>query len=188
MATDPARNLTTRERILEVALELFATEGFSRTTITAVERRAGLAAGTGSFYRHFHSKEDLLRVVVEREVARCRTESTEARRSVPMPDDPHQRRVLGWEMALHDIQRFALLIRLMMAEGDRVPELREVIVNALEQPTEQLSGELRMKVVLGIAALGGYHLFSFMQGRPFQDMAPETFVEALATFTKPDEN
>ena len=64
----------TRERILDVALDLFAEEGFSGTTITEVERRAGLSPGSGSFYRHFPSKEVLLTAAVEREVERLRAE------------------------------------------------------------------------------------------------------------------
>ena len=47
----------TLERILEAALDLFVKEGYSGTTISEVERRVVLAAGTGSFYSHFSSKE-----------------------------------------------------------------------------------------------------------------------------------
>ena len=69
----------TRERILDAALDLFVEQGFGGTTITAVELRAGLAGGTGSFYRHFRSKEELLRAAVDREVSRCMAEIAEAR-------------------------------------------------------------------------------------------------------------
>ena len=61
----------TRERILDAALELFAEEGFQGTTISEVERRVGLTPGTGSFYRHFPSKEALLQAAVDSEVERC---------------------------------------------------------------------------------------------------------------------
>jgi AcrR family transcriptional regulator len=45
----------TRERILDVALDHFAEHGFAGTSISAIERDVGLAAGTGSFHRHFPS-------------------------------------------------------------------------------------------------------------------------------------
>src|SRR5438128_2202472 len=77
--TVPAARSTTRERILDAAMDLFAQDGFTGTTISEVERRVGLAAGTGSLYRHFPSKEALLRAAVEHEVTKCRAEMEEAR-------------------------------------------------------------------------------------------------------------
>jgi AcrR family transcriptional regulator len=50
-------------RIIEVARRRFALHGYRRTSIAEIARDAGLAAGT--IYRHFESKEDLLRRVVE---------------------------------------------------------------------------------------------------------------------------
>ena len=64
----------TRERILDAALDLFVEQGVRGTTISDIERQVGLAAGTGSFYRHFPSKEALLPAAVEREAAQCMAE------------------------------------------------------------------------------------------------------------------
>ena len=83
---------STRERLLDVALDLFAEEGFRGTTITEVERRAGLTPGTGSFYRHFASKEDLLRAAVDREVERGMVDVEASRAAAPTLDDPRGRR------------------------------------------------------------------------------------------------
>ena len=46
-------------------------EGNGRGGDGEIERRVGFKAGTGSFYRHFNSKEELLEAAVEREVSRC---------------------------------------------------------------------------------------------------------------------
>ncbi len=54
----------TREKILEVATELFFTEGFSKTTTGAIGQRAGVSKGT--IFHHFPTKEDLGLVVLER--------------------------------------------------------------------------------------------------------------------------
>jgi AcrR family transcriptional regulator len=48
----------TRERLLQAALELYTTTGYSRTTTPMLATHAGIAEGT--IYRHFKSKEQLL--------------------------------------------------------------------------------------------------------------------------------
>jgi AcrR family transcriptional regulator len=63
-----ARN--TRERLLDIGLQQFARHGLAATTITEIESQAGLRAGSGSFYRHFASKDELFFTVVERELER----------------------------------------------------------------------------------------------------------------------
>jgi AcrR family transcriptional regulator len=59
LRADAARN---RARVLEVAYETFAAEGLS-VPIDEIARRAGVGAGT--VYRHFPTKEDLYRAVIE---------------------------------------------------------------------------------------------------------------------------
>jgi AcrR family transcriptional regulator len=59
LRADAARN---RARVLEVAYDTFASEGLS-VPIDEIARRAGVGAGT--VYRHFPTKEDLFRAVIE---------------------------------------------------------------------------------------------------------------------------
>jgi AcrR family transcriptional regulator len=59
LRADAARN---RARVLEVAYDTFAAEGLS-VPIDEIARRAGVGAGT--VYRHFPTKEDLYRAVVQ---------------------------------------------------------------------------------------------------------------------------
>src|SRR5262245_26543884 len=59
LRADAARN---RARVLEVAYETFAAEGLG-VPIDEIARRAGVGAGT--VYRHFPTKEDLYKAVVE---------------------------------------------------------------------------------------------------------------------------
>ncbi|MCW2495390.1 TetR/AcrR family transcriptional regulator [Jatrophihabitans sp.] len=49
---------TARERVLEAAVELFAAQGYSATSVSQVIERAGLTKG--GFYHHFASKDQLL--------------------------------------------------------------------------------------------------------------------------------
>jgi AcrR family transcriptional regulator len=64
LRADAARN---RARVLETAYETFAAEGLS-VPIDEIARRAGVGAGT--VYRHFPTKEDLFRAVVESRLRR----------------------------------------------------------------------------------------------------------------------
>lgn len=185
MASTPARRPKTRERILDAALDLFAEEGFRGTTISEIERRVGLAAGTGSLYRHFPSKEALLREAVAREVARCRAEVQAARDALPVLDDPDAMRAQRYEQLLRDFRRFDRLIRLMINEGDRVPELREAIWTAVERPVKESPTDDDAIYAIANAAVGGYYLFSMMQGRPFDNISQQQFVRLLAALTRP---
>src|SRR5262245_18491198 len=115
-------------------MDLFAEVGFSGATISEVERRVGLAVGTGSLYRHFPSKEALLRAAVEREVTRLRDEMAAGRAALGRSADPVEHRLRGYEQMLTDVRRFDRLFRLMLNEGERIPELREAIWAALRRP------------------------------------------------------
>ena len=48
----------TRQKLLDVALELFGDHGFQATSVQMVAQRAGVTKG--AFYHHFESKDDLL--------------------------------------------------------------------------------------------------------------------------------
>lgn len=63
LRADAARN---RARVLAVAYDTFAAEGLG-VPIDEIARRAGVGAGT--VYRHFPTKEDLYRAVVEDRIA-----------------------------------------------------------------------------------------------------------------------
>jgi AcrR family transcriptional regulator len=58
----PTRSrLATRERLIEAATHLFATEGLHSVTSHDIAREAGVAAGT--FYLHFRDKHDIFREI-----------------------------------------------------------------------------------------------------------------------------
>src|SRR3954451_22438066 len=59
----------TRERILAAARRLFAEQGYKGTSVGQIEAAAGLSPRSGGLYKHFASKEALLRAVMEREAA-----------------------------------------------------------------------------------------------------------------------
>ena len=63
-----ARRAETRERIVQAALAQLGEGGYASASVQAVAARAGVA--TGSVYRHFPSKADLVAEVFRRAAAR----------------------------------------------------------------------------------------------------------------------
>jgi len=55
---------TKQERILDAALELFATRGYQATAVPEIARAANVA--TGTIYRYFDTKDDLLNALYQR--------------------------------------------------------------------------------------------------------------------------
>ncbi len=51
-----------KEHILQVALELFAHDGYHATSISSIARKAGISKGL--LYNYFESKEDLLKELI----------------------------------------------------------------------------------------------------------------------------
>src|SRR5580704_437683 len=51
----------TRERILDIALELFTTQGYDKTSLRQIAERMGFSKA--AIYYHFASKDDILRAL-----------------------------------------------------------------------------------------------------------------------------
>jgi AcrR family transcriptional regulator len=113
-------SVSTRERILDAAMELFGQHGYKGTSITAIETAVGLTPGAGGIYRHFPSKQALLQAGIERHLARV-----DALRDI--------RNIFG---DLGDLRvELTMLARYALAELDREADLlRIVLVEARSQP------------------------------------------------------
>ncbi|HTW36960.1 MAG TPA: TetR/AcrR family transcriptional regulator [Steroidobacteraceae bacterium] len=131
------------ERILEVATELFLSEGYGSTTIDAVAASAGVSKRT--FYHRFANKAALFAAVVHRIILQIR----------PPPEVP-----LLQGSNLHDtLRRFAGLIlraalepraialhRLVTGESARFPNLlRAVYAEGWAQVATALIGDLLVR-------------------------------------------
>ena len=170
---------TTRERILDVALDMFVAEGFGGTAIIEVERRVGLKPGTGSFYRHFGSKEELLRAAVAREVSRCEAVIASSHSLPPLFEDPREARAHELRVWLQDIQHFHRLFRLLLSDGDRFPEVRAAIAAARPPVFQKPGADLDAVDVVATTALLGYQLLCFAWGQPYLNLTEDEFIAAL---------
>ncbi|MGH7611132.1 MAG: TetR/AcrR family transcriptional regulator [Candidatus Dormibacteria bacterium] len=64
MATEPSPPGSTREVILEAAIDLFTEQGFDKTSLREVAARVGVTKA--ALYYHFRSKEEILEAVMAR--------------------------------------------------------------------------------------------------------------------------
>ena len=116
--------LRLRQRILEVATELFLAEGYGSTTIEGVAARAGISKRT--FYHRFDDKSALFAAVVHQIIEQIRPPA-----GVPLIEGATLRDVLRRLAGM--ILRAALspqaiaLHRLVMAESARFPELARAV-------------------------------------------------------------
>lgn len=58
-----------RERILAEGMRLFGEQGYAATSVAQIEEAAGLSPGSGSLYKHFRSKQELLAAGLDRLLA-----------------------------------------------------------------------------------------------------------------------
>jgi AcrR family transcriptional regulator len=174
-----AAELSTHDRIMQAAFELFLAQGIHGTAVTDIERAVGLTAGRGSFYKHFRSKDDLLSAVIEREVAARMQTVLASRAKLQLPKDQREALTLALRQTMADMAVFSDLLRLLVSDGDRVPQLRQIFGEALRRTYvlgDWIDDATRFVV---LSALVGYQTFDIAGVSDFTDVASEEFVQAL---------
>lgn len=180
MATD------TKERILDAALRLFARDGVAATTVVEIERAAGLSPGSGSFYRHYKDKDEVLAAVIDREVR-----LVEAARAHRPPPSSLEDECLHALNRLDDMARLIDLlaregagrsevldpVRTVLAEGGTAELATRIAADLERAPASDVDVEAVAAVVL--FALVGHHLAERFFGLPV-GVDRERLVAALA--------
>jgi AcrR family transcriptional regulator len=90
---------STRDRIVVAATGLFAAQGIRATTVAQIEAAVGLRPGSGGLHRHFATKDDLVRAVLDHQLARAGRDVAEAETLPP----PKPGQALEYLQALGDL-------------------------------------------------------------------------------------
>lgn len=184
-----AARTDTRTRLLDTALAQFVARGVEGVAVTDLEQGAGLSPGSGSFYRHFRSKDDVLAAVVAREVERA-----EARRSETSPVGDL---TAGYVASLASLDDLRPLIALLVRDGARLPHLDRIQAVLAEGGARLDAARLRERMAAdeipqrdadGVAsvvlfALVGHHLAEQFFGRAV-GVDRERFAAALASLVE----
>lgn len=153
MATQPRTSTpgaSTRERLLDAGIRLFAERGFTAVTVGDIERAVDLVPRRGALYRHFASKEALLEAAVEAHLASIAT----ARSRYEGDADPDTATLteLG-AFILTEMDRQQLITRILERDGERLPTLRTRFRNEVSDASYLAMAQvLRSWVLAGGAA------------------------------------
>ena len=110
--------------ILAAAAKEFCTSGFAAAKLDAIAARAGVAKGT--IYLYFDTKEDLLKASVRRLVHPLLEEIERSVAEYQGPTEELLRRAVGvLYRNMVDTEEMRELIRLLISEGPRIPEMSE---------------------------------------------------------------
>lgn len=124
MITEPgAGTQPTRERILAAALELFAERGYEGTSIGEIEAAAGLAPRSGALYKHFASKQELFGAALSERLTAI-DEFNARLELTPLGDTRAELTLIG-RWALAELARERALVRVVMRDGARFPDLAD---------------------------------------------------------------
>jgi len=179
-----------RERILRVASELFAAQGYERTTIADIQAALGLAPGSGALYRHFPSKEAVLQAIMERFIS----QGADARGMLDRIDAPATEALpILARSALETLAMERDEIRIAWRELPNFPELRARVLREVMQVTfTDVAAWLRERVARGelrahdseamaaviIGSLVEYRIFEALWGTHEIDVSDERFLAA----------
>lgn len=179
---------------MDVALRLFAEQGVAATPITAIEAGAGLSAGSGSFYRHFKDKAELLSAVVEREIVRVRKDQGKQVPAAPPHDSPATALASQLRSDLAFLGELKPMIAILMWEQGRAPEVAERVKRTMvergvefgiadllfQAPTAPVKEDIAAAATVMMSAVIGYFLAVEYFGAPPADVSPERFTAMLA--------
>jgi len=133
---------STRDRLLDAALTLFARQGYSATSVADIQQACGLSPGSGALYKHFPSKKALLQEATRRHVEQIGAMRDEYDRT--RPSDTKSALRQGAEQIWASIDNNSQLLRVMFREpealDDMIDELWEAVAaNAYQRTARALS-------------------------------------------------
>jgi len=180
-----------RQRILIEATRLFATRGYTSTSVADIQLACGLTAGSGALYKHFRSKRDLLAAVIGTHITTMREGSQSF--AAQLPDDLTGALRMIAQAVWAGMQRDHQALRVMLRDLDDFPELleklwSEVRANVYDEFTRWLRAQAESGTVhvadpdataaVLLASLTYYPILDALIGRTPGDIAADRFAEA----------
>lgn len=188
----------TRNRILDAALAAFATRGVEGTPITDLEDAAGLAAGSGGFYRYFKTKDEALEALVVREIDRVQI-VVDGDPPPLAPDTDLRAAVrLILDEGLNTLQTLGPLMAILAREQGRIPDLavavsERLLDGGLRHDAARITGLLgdadpdaahRLMAVV-ISSILGYTLATEYFGTPPGGVERDQYVDTMVDLIAP---
>jgi AcrR family transcriptional regulator len=158
---DARHRSDTRARIQQVALELFAEQGYDKTSLREIAER--LDVTKAALYYHFKSKEDIVRSLVEDYFGQIDALTAWAR---TQPRTPQARREIlsryvsivagGSDVfrMLHHNQAAVNSLAAAKERGDIFRERMTGLIEALTEPDADMTERLRAAMALGGVSVG----------------------------------
>lgn len=161
----------TRARLCEVALELFAEQGYEKTSLREIAERLGVTKA--ALYYYFKSKEDIVRSLVEDYVAQLDGLIAWAKTQTPGPDTRAQIVTRYLDIVadgsavfrmLHQNQAAVSGLAAAKERGEVFKERIDSLVDLLTGPHATLRDQVRAASCLMSVSFGCMH---------YQDRAPD---------------
>lgn len=177
---------STRDGLMDAAIDLIAEHGFREATVGDIEERAGLTRGGRAFYRHFSAKEEVVVAAFERHLDGVK--QFESLESLLPLGDLRSELTLICRGGLIQLTAERKLVRVLEKEGDRFPQirhrLRESMVNAGHRQLVGVIGRYTDAIdtqALAVTLLGGivnYRRNDWTFDGPALDVDGERFIAA----------
>lgn len=133
---------STRDRLLDAAIALFASQGYSSTSVADIQQACGLSPGSGALYKHFPSKKALLQEATRRHVEQMDAMRNEYDRT--RASDAKSALREGAEQIWARIDNNSQLLRVMFREPEALDDMIDelwsaVAANAYQRTARALS-------------------------------------------------
>jgi len=129
----------TRERLMEAAYQLFATEGIEETSIDKIAEQAGYSRG--AFYSNFETKEEILAALADQESAR-QAADFEHMDSLPLSPEEKMEGLRQYALNMSTDRKSCQFYLELVMYGVRHPEVRKLIGKSVRKDTEVAAGFL----------------------------------------------
>lgn len=113
----------TRQRLIDVTLDLVAAHGFDGVSVGDIESAAGLAPRSGAIYKYFDSKQAVLEAGLEQHLGAIA--DVEIDLAGAQLTDPRAETDLMVRWLLAELDRERTITHVIEREGGRLPELRD---------------------------------------------------------------